>query len=268
MMYFLRASLLGLAFGFFLTALPATAGAIFFNLSLTQDRLVVTNLGNSSAFYPAAYRLLANGQWEPLQALPRQRTAAELAGNAQISFFWPTQPAKDQQRSPAALQPVMVRFFDQAGAGFGQISFFQQPPPVSEPLESFYHDGQLVIVPPATPRTTWLLWAQEEGIGPLQAPVDFVHRQPAAQRITWHAGDRPKAFDLGRGQPAAMLLHETAQGYELQVLSSGGRQGREQRAAWLDASSGFTIVSGCALGLAVLLLLWHAVHARRQGSKP
>lgn len=262
MTHLLRAGLLGL--GLLLTALPAAAGAIFFNLSLTKDRLTVSNLGNSSAFYPAAYRLLANGQWEALQALPRQRTAAELASNAQITFLWPALPAKDGKTTPAALQPVMVRFFDQAGAGFGQISFFQQPPPVSAPLESFYHDGQLVIVPPATPRTTWLLWAQEEGIAPLQQAVDFTHRQPDAQRITWHAGDRPKAFDLGRGQPAAMLLHETAQGFELQVLSSGGRQGREQRAAWLDASPGLYIVAGGALGLAFLLLLWHAVQARRQ----
>jgi hypothetical protein len=42
-------------------------------------------------------------------------------------------------------------------------------------------------------------------------------------------------IDTGAGQPAAMLLHETASGYFLQAIP-GGLKVNEQRTAWLNTS--------------------------------
>jgi len=230
------------------------AGAIYFNLSRTERTLIVANLGNASAFYPAALRLAADGHWETL--LPVNGEApAELAAGAALEFGWPAQSGGAHPF--AAMQPVMVRFFDQAGAGFGQISFFNVPPPVRQPLKAAYEGGELVIQPPATPQITWLLWPQEEGIAPLRKPVRFEHRQPAARRLVWKGGDAPWRFDLGAGRPAPLLLHETPQGMELQHLDSGRQQGPEQRAAWLRAGTVWNAAAVIALAAAALLLFWH-----------
>ena len=241
----------------------AQAGTVFFNLVRSEHKLTITNLGNSSAFYPQPLRLLADGQWQVLQAVQSGTPGAELAGGAERNYHWPALPADQAAHPLAALQPVMMRFYDQAGAAFGQISFFVQPPPVSAPLETEYRGGRLHIQPPTTPRVTWLLWAQEEGITPLRSAVRFTHQQPAAKRIEWQATSAPQSFDLGAGQPAAMLLHETAQGMELQIVASGGLQGREQRAAWLNASFGWLITALVLLVAALATLLWHWQGQRR-----
>jgi len=231
------------------------AEAIYFSLSRTDRALAVTNLGNASAFYPAVLRLAADGQWETL--LPVNGAAqAELVAGAALEFVWPAQSGGVD--SFMAMRSVMVRFFDQAGAGFGQISFFNVPPPVRQPLKAAYEGRELVIQPPATPRVTWLLWPQEEGIAPLHKPVRFEHRQPMARRLVWKGGEAPRRFDLGAGRPAPLLLHETPQGMELQYLDSGRRQGPEQRAAWLRAAPVWNAVAVVALAAAALLFFWHA----------
>jgi len=135
----------------------------------------------------------------------------------------------------------MVRFFDQAGVGFGQISFFSAPPAAKTALKAGYVDGALQIEPPdaaaSSIRASWVLWPQEEGIRPIRLPVRFEHRAPAALRIDWlRKGRVLTRLDTGTGQPAVILLHETAQGYAQQFVPDGGLQGREQRAAWLDAT--------------------------------
>jgi len=245
------------------TASLAHAGTVYFNLVRSEHKLTVTNLGNSSAFYPQPLRLLPDGQWQALPTLRSGPPPAELAGGAERDYRWPALTADQATHPLAALQPVMMRFYDQAGAAFGQISFFQQPPPVSAPLEAEYRGGRLHIKPPPTPRVTWLLWAQEEGITPLRSVVRFEHQQAAAKRIEWLAGSAPQSFDLGAGQPAAMLLHETAQGMELQILASGGLQGREQRAPWLDATPAWLTSALVLLVAALATLAWHWQAQRR-----
>lgn len=255
-----------------LLSVPAQAGNIGFGLALTDSKLAITNQGNSSAFYPAAFRLTADGTWQQLALAPGARQPAELAAGAQIEFLWPDTRPPAALPPLEALRPVMVRFFDQAGAGFGQISFFNQPLGAEQTLEAGYVDGKMKIAPPdgktdaaGNPiRATWLVWGREDGIAPLRGAVEFRHVQPAAQRIEWKAGTQAQEFDLGKGLPVVFLLHETAQGLRLQVVYGGNVQGRQQRAAWLDRNPLFynlALWTGAA-GLAALL--WHLIAAARR----
>lgn len=226
--------------------LAAWAGTISFSLSLTGSTLTAMSEGNSSAFFPTVLRLLPDGHWEALPVLPGTISPAELAPGARFHVSWTQIPRSSQSTSPfEALQPLMVRFFDQAGVSFGQISFLHPPPKATATLQSGYEGGKLVIAPPGDAaaerviRASWLLWAQEEGIGGTRDPLRLEGRQPSAQHIEWHKGMVPVRIDTGAGQPSAILLHDTGQGYGMQVVSAGRLASREQRAAWLDASPDF-----------------------------
>lgn len=247
----------------------AQAGNVGFGLSLTGNRLSVTNQGNTSAFYPAVYRLTADGKWQQLAFVPGTSQPTELAASNRMELVWP------DTRPPASLplleapQPVMVRFFDQAGAGFGQISFFNQPPTAEQTLEAGYEGGKMHIAPPADKadnpvRASWLVWAREDGIVPLQGKVEFSHVQPDARRLDWSSGLKAQTFDLGAGLPVAFLLHETAQGLRLQVVSDGRVQGRQQRAAWLDQAIWLEREAQALAVAGLAVLLWHLVAASRR----
>ena len=263
------------SFALLLTLLSfnASAGNITYNLSLTNDRLTLTQQGNSSAFFPQVLRMLPTGQWQPLTVAPGEIMPAEMVAGDHVDFVWPE--ARPLQSLPPfeRIQPMMVRFFDQAGVSLGQISFFNQPPPAAETLAVNYSDGQLEITPPPeadrTIVSTWVLWPQEDGIAPIRKAINFdsprLDQQPPAQHIQWKAGMEKLLMNTGAGQPAAMLLHETTHGYTLQPLPSGGVQGKQQRAGWLDAGEWFYRVAKLALTAAVLLSLLHAVRARRKG---
>lgn len=234
-----------------LLSLPALAGTLAFRLSLTGSELTVTNQGDSSAFYPAIFRMLADGRWAQLEA---SASPAELAPGMRLQLKWPDTPAAQQASALERMRPVMVRFFDQAGVGFGQVSLLH-PPPAATALKARYVHGLLQIeapegVPPV--RATWVLWPQEHGIRPIRLPLRFEHSQPPAQRIDWaRQGKAPFQLDAGAGQPNVMLVHETGQGYALQAVPGGGMGGREQRAAWLDATPKFYAAALIALVLAV-----------------
>ncbi|MGZ3235945.1 MAG: hypothetical protein ACXU8A_01050 [Burkholderiaceae bacterium] len=246
--------------------LPAHAGNIFFGLSINGNTITLTNQGNSSAYYPVVMRLLSDGRWEPLAPPAGITSSAELASNAHTDFIW---PAAVPQQKPFPLdlfRPVMVRFFDQAGNGFGQISFFTQPPVTSDLSESRYVNGLMTIAPPRNEGgvvigASWLLWPQEEGIAPLSAPVSFVHKQPPARRIEWQPGMDKLRLNLGAGLPSAILLHEVGGGYVVQNLINGGVQGVQQRASWLDASVRFYNWAEGIAAVAAIVLLWCLVGA-------
>lgn len=237
----------------FLVSSEASAGNISFQLSLTGSTLTLTAQGDSSAFYPSVLRLLPDGRWEPLAAVAKTALPAELIPGAHLDFIYPE--VSQSQNTFTLMQPAMVRFFDSAGVGFGQISFFHQPPLASETLQANYSGGKLIITPPGKSsnsiRASWLLWPQADGISQIRGPQKFEARQPAALRFDWHPGMESPRIDTGAGQPAAMLLHETASGYFLQTIS-GGLQGNEQRSAWLNESRYFY---GLALFLAVVAVL-------------
>jgi len=230
----------------------APAASMSFGLSVTDSRLTLINQGGGSAFYPAVFRMLPDGSWAQLEA---SSVPAEFPAGAHWQLTWPdTRPAQEMSELER-MQPVMVRFFDQSGVGLGQIAFFSAPPEAKAVLKAGYVDGALQIEPPAdgapSIRASWVLWPREEGIEPIRAPVSFAHRPPPALRIDWRSqGKVPFRLDTGAGQPAVILLHESEQGYAQQYVPDGGLQGREQRAAWLDASPKLYAVSSIALALA------------------
>jgi hypothetical protein len=227
----------------------ALAGDMSFGLSVTGSQLTLINQGNGSAFYPAVFRMLSDGRWAQLEAIS---APAELPAGARMELNWPEPRSPEQVSDIDGMEPVMVRFFDQAGVGFGQISFFSAPPAAKTALKAGYVDGALQIEPPpdaaSSIRASWVLWPQEEGIRPIRLPVRFEHRPPPALRIDWRGQGRvPFQLNTGAGQPAVILLHETEQGYEQQFVPDGGLQGREQRAAWLDATPRLYFASLIAL---------------------
>lgn len=241
-----------LAVAALLLSLSAAAGSLSFRLSLTGSQLTVINQGDSSAFYPAVFRMLPDGNWAQLAATG---APAELAAGARLQLAWPDTRPPEQLSELERMQPVMVRFFDQAGVGFGQISFFRAPPAAKTAAKARYAGGALQIEPPdgaASIRASWVLWPQEEGIRPIRLPVRFEHRAPpSALRIDWRRqGKSPFRLDTGAGQPGVILLHEAGQGYGLQLVPGGGLQGREQRSAWLDATPKFYAASLIALAVA------------------
>lgn len=241
-----------LALAALLLSLYAVAGSLSFRLSLTGSQLSVINQGDSSAFYPAAFRMLPDGSWGQLQA---SGTLAELVPGASLQFTWPDTRPLEQMSGLERMQPVMVRFFDQAGVSFGQISFFHASYAAKLNLKARYVNGALQIEPPAgaaSIRASWVVWPQEEGIRPIRLPVRFEHHPPPAVRIDWkRQGSTPFRLDTGAGQPMVTLIHETGSGYGLQFVPGGGLQGREQRAAWLDATPKFYVGALIALAIAV-----------------
>ena len=227
----------------------ALAAGISFGLSVTGSQLTLINQGNGSAFYPAVFRMLSDGTWAQLEA---SSARAELAAGAHWQLTWPDAQPAEEMSELERIQPVMVRFFDQSGVGFGQIAFFSAPPAAKIELKAGYVNGALQIEPPpdaaSSIRASWVLWPQEEGIKPIRLPVRYAHRPPPALRIDWRGqGKVPFQLDTGAGQPAVILLHETDQGYAQQFVPDGGLPGREQRAAWLDATPKFYAASLIAL---------------------
>lgn len=253
-----------------LLALSAHAGNISFNLAINGDRLTLSNQGDSPAFNPSVLRLLDNGHWEVLPPAPGSPAPVEFKPQAKFELVWSARPAPPGPLSLETLRPVMVRFSDQAGAGFGQISFFNQPQPAGKELllEAGYVDGRLRIAAPknAAIKATWVVWPQEEGIAALAAPVTAAQPQPEAGRIQWGAGSEVKSLDLGKGMPIAFLLHETPQGLRSQVVPSGRIPGRQQRAGWLDLGAQLRNTAMLALLAGLVLLAGHLAVPRQKSS--
>lgn len=249
-----------------LMAHAAIAGGIAFDLSLTGRALSIVQRGDSTAYYPQAFRIGADGQWIKLAATDAQ---AELRPGATARFDWNDETPAGNQTALERTQPVMIRFFDQAGVYFGQISFFRGPPPATAPVAARYADGALEIRRPAGSPiiATWILAAREEGIAPIRRAVSFDHAQPAAPRIDWSRTDTTARVDAGAGLPAAILVHETPAGLTQQVVANGGLQGREQRTGWLNAGPSLWIAAQAAgaAGLALLLFGWAGRWRRKDG---
>lgn len=237
----------------------ALAGNIAYAFSLTGNELTMTLQGDTSAYYPAAFRLAGDGAWEILDSLG---PLAEQTKGVAMRFRWP-----DQGTAPIeSVKGLMVRFFDQSGVEFGQVSFFASPPAAARTIQAAYVDGQLRLSPPDDPnwiRATWVISPFEEGIAPIAEPLSFVHRQPPAKRIDWGRVITPMAIDNGAGQPSAILLHETPTGFESQTVQGGryqpGGPGAEQRTLWLNSAARFreaglvSLIAGLTLAVFALV---------------
>lgn len=252
----------------FWVSLSAMAGDISFRLPLTGSTLIVTLLGKSQVFYPAVLRMLPDGRWEQLASKQGSVLPAEMLPGINYELEWPDMRPLKSLTPFEHLQPVMVRYYEKDGISFGQIAFIHEPPPAIKTLQADYANGSLVITPPDANHTagttsntilaTWVLWPQEEGIALIHEPLNFKHVQPSAQHIEWQPGARAFHINTGRGQPYAILLHETAQGYVLQTVSGNGLQNRQQRVAWVEAISmfyGLALLSALVAMIALLLYL-------------
>lgn len=244
-----------------LLSFSAWAGSISFELSLTGSTLSLTAKGDSTAFYPAVFRLLADGRWERLKMAAGTKAPAELLPGARIDLLWPDLRPLQELPLVERARPLMVRFFDQAGVSFGQLSFMHAPPAATDALPATYAGDQLTLSSPNHPgiRATWVLWPQEEGIEPIRRPVSFEHTQPPARRIEWQSGMAPQRMAMGVAQPMVMLVHEMAGGLSMQSVPRVGVAGRQQRSAWLDARQwfyGLSLLAAVAAVVAPLVVAW------------
>jgi hypothetical protein len=244
----------------------AAAGTISFQVSLTGQALTVTNRGDSPAFFPSVYKMMPDGRWEILAVA---NPPAELGSGGRMQLGWPGDDAPRRSIGLERQQPMMVHFFDQTGVAFGQIFFLQAPPPAAQTLRARYDGSDIVIEPPVGTsliRTSWVLWSREDGIAALRFPLRLDHAPPQAMRIDWpQRGSLAVRVSTGAGQPEVFLIHETAQGIGLQTVHGGGLQGREQRAAWLDAASFFYLfaLGAVVAALAAIMLYLNQVLRRK-----
>lgn len=219
----------------------AHAASIAFHLELTGTRLTLRNTGDSIAFFPEVLAMKADGSWQPVSPPLQQRMPTQISPGESLDLGWPD-PRPPENLSPIErLRPTMVRFSDQTGVGFGHISLFTTPPTASALTEARYVRGALQISPPKDNaiHATWVLWPQEEGIAGIRGAFKRDVTQPPARRIDWRKDAQSTHFHTGAAQPAALLLHETAQGFQLQRVPSGWNGQKQQISLWLTSSSVF-----------------------------
>ncbi|TRZ93064.1 MAG: hypothetical protein D4R84_11155 [Rhodocyclaceae bacterium] len=238
-------NLLVAALGSYMCA--AHAGSISFSLALTGASLALVNTGDSVAFFPGALAMRADGGWEPLAPPPGRKTPTQLAPGERLELVWPDVRPPEVLSAIERLRPTMVRFNDQAGVGFGQISFFTVPPPAAATVSAGYSGGMLRLAPPSGDaiRATWVLWPQEAGIAGIRQAFTGDVNQPPARHIEWLKNQTTVSFLTGAGLPAVTLIHETAQGYQLQRVASGWPGGKQQRAVWLELNAVFYALAIC-----------------------
>lgn len=245
-----------------LFACAAQAGNISFSLSSTGTNLTVVNTGDSVAFFPEVLALRADGSWQRLPPPAGQEGTTQIGPGQRLDLVW------QEAAQPVGLEklrPTMVRFFDQAGVGFGQISFFATPAEAGAVVAANYVRGELHISPPKGEAiaATWVLWPQEEGIAGILGAFHGFAAQPPARKIAWGADASVVRMATGDALPSVVLIHESAQGYRLQRVAGGWAAGRQQRAAWLDANRLFY-----ALALALAATVAGAVFLRRWRRQP
>ena len=230
---------------------PAFAGSIAFTFELRGNQCVVVNKGDSAAYYPVIFKLGSDGKWLPLNAATRP---AELLSGGTLTEDLGDIPA-GAKSDIDSLRVVMIRFFDQAGVSFGQVSALRAPPVSSTNISAAYDGGRLTLKAPPEGsgiRATWVLAPFEEGIRPISGAVAFIHNQPPATRIEWQQQPSVK-IETGAALPAAMLLHESAGGVTLQMVQTPRTKKIEQRTAWLYMKKPFYLI-GLLCGFCGVLL--------------
>ncbi len=230
---------------------PAFAGNITFTFELHGNQCVVVNKGDSAAYYPVVLQLGRDGQWLHLKATTQ---LSELLPGGMLTEDLGEIPT-GAYTDIAGLRVVMIRFFDQTGVSFGQVSLLRSPPHSSYKMKARYADGRLTLEAPPEGsgiRATWVLAPFEEGILPISGALSFKHKQPPATRIEW-LQKHSAVIETGAAMPTAMLLHETADGLTMQAVQMARTKKIEQRTAWLYMKSAFYIVGGLCGLLGILL---------------
>jgi hypothetical protein len=231
---------------------PASAGSIKFQFERRNDHCVIVNHGDSSAYYPVVYQLGRNGQWLTLQTGTQQ---AEIPPGRAVTARLIAPAATATKSDLDFFQVVLIRFFDQAGVSFGQMSPLRPPFESVYALRGHYAGRRLILEPPPKKSTigaTWVVAPKEEGIAPIFTAQSFNQPQPPAPRIDWHQ-QQSATIDIGAAQPAALLFHETIGGLTLQRIQMKDTKISQQRTAWLTMRRPFYITAALC-GLCGLLL--------------
>lgn len=247
---------------------PVIAGTINFSFELRDNRCVVVNRGDSLAYYPAIFKLGHDGRWT---ALKTDRQPAELQPGGTLTITLEETSALNSSMGVGtgtvnfsntstlsnidSLYPVMIRFFDQSGVSFGQVSLLRSPPESAYTVRAAYRGNRFRMYSPADKnkiQATWVLAPFEEGIAPIFRPMTFTHSHPAATRIDWKQ-QKKADVEIGTTRPAVFLLHETPDGLRLQSVKYIGAIIVQQRTAWLTMRKP---LYGTALGCALCALLF------------
>lgn len=241
----------------FLLTHAAHAASIAFHLELTGTRLTLTNTGSGTAFFPSALALQADGNWKPVSVTVGQQVPTQLPSGGRLELTWPDTRPLESLSPLERLRPTMIRFFDQSGVGFGHISFFTTPPAATAPISASYDGDTLQLSPPKGTdiRATWALWPQEEGIASISTALNRHVVQPPARRIDWQSNPGSTRIDTGKGRPSVVLLHETAQGFQVQRVPSGWEGRKQQTASWIASNRlffGLALMFAAAAVVAVL----------------
>jgi hypothetical protein len=230
----------------------AFAGSITFTFELRGNQCIAVNKGDSAAYYPVMFKLGRDGQWLPLNGAVQ---SAELLPGGMLTVDFGDIPAEVKSNDLDGMRAVMIRFFDQAGVSFGQVSVLRPPLETGASIAAGYANKRLKLVaPPEKSRilATWVLAPFEEGIRPISGALSFTHNQPPATRIEWQQ-KRSAEINTGAALPAVMLLHETADGVTVQVVQAPRTKKVEQRTVWLTMKRAF-YVAGAFFGLCGILL--------------
>lgn len=257
----------------------ATAGTIKFDFTLTDNRCVVVNRGDSSAYYPTLFQLDSAGQWielkvesQPTELPSGTAVTVSLIGSSPSA---PTNSAnngknnlnsKNKKTNLENLQILMIRFFDQSGVSFGHIVLLHPPPESNFKIAARYLHGNLQLKSPVDKnkiRATWVIAPFEEGISPIFKPLTFKHRQPATTKIEWNKKELVEV-ETGAGLPEVILLHETLDDLTQQKVAKSGGAKKAQRTAWLNMRRPFYLL-GLLSGLSGIIFTLLRLREEKKG---
>ena len=238
-----------IALGLFMQS-PAHAAGVSFQLSKTAKNLSLSLAGAGTAYYPAVFVLRQDGSWA--QLTPFGKNSNTLSASETQQFIW--QESGSAPASIASLDALMVRYFEADGVGLGQMSFFNHPK-TEHLLSTAYSAGQLKLSAATDsqlkPQATWILSPHEPGAAVLTQALQTQHSQPAAQRIDWSTQALPSTIKIGDGRSEVFLIHETEQGFRLQIIPGNYPPNSELRSVWLNESKTFFTLAGIPLLLAI-----------------
>lgn len=216
------------ALAFFLVSFCATADTIFFDLKEDGKSITMTQRGDGTAFYPHVFFLGAHGDWQVLAAPP---SISQLAKGDSMRMDW--RPASNIHPSRA----LQIRYFDRAGASFGQLTFLANWPGLNTPFATRRESERLLLEATGNEvSSTWVLWAADEDErpspnfnNPTRSPLPPLHLQ-------WN-GSSGNSRSLSYGAGQIVLLHELSAGtkrYATQYLPAMPVASSPFRPAWLD----------------------------------
>ena len=204
------------------------AGTVGFSVDFTNQVISIKNTGTESAYRLTAWSLGgAHEEWvkvnlnasESAYLEPGHRAEGNLVGNVSNSVI-----------SKAC--PVVIAFFDQAGAPFYQLTWRSSPGRIFVPLEFNRQNSVLTVKRDNELRKdllfTYVISNPYQGIHELTQPISQNIRIPSISKHDWSTG-LPITLDTGPVQTGVWLIHEYEnKTLELQIIPDGVARGTEQ----------------------------------------